>query len=89
MEVAPGLWWIEYDLGTSALALTNYKLPGLNTGPSSGIAIEVANYDEALAGLRAAGVPIIWGPNDFPPCRSFAVKDPDGNDLYLHKRKAA
>jgi predicted enzyme related to lactoylglutathione lyase len=89
MEFSPGLWWIEYDTGFSALALTNVSLPPANAHPSPGVALEVTNYDEALALVRAAGVVITWGPNEFPVCRSFAVKDPDGNDLYIHQRKSA
>lgn len=89
MEVMPGVWWIEYDIGgPSALALTNFESPAMNLGPSGGIALEVTNYEESLAHLRAAGVTVTWGPNEFPVCHSFAVKDPDGNDLYIHQRKA-
>lgn len=88
MEFAPGRWWIEFDVGgPSALAVTNYTIPGLNTGPSSGVAIEVEDYEETLAHLRAAGVAVTWGPNEFPVCHCFAIKDPDGHDLYFHHRK--
>jgi len=88
MEFAPGSWWIEYDVGgPSALCITNFKLAGANHAPSPGIAIELSNHDEALAAVRAAGVPVTWGPNEFPVCHSFGIKDPDGNDLYLHQRK--
>ncbi|MBI2511508.1 MAG: VOC family protein [Opitutae bacterium] len=89
MEFAPGKWWIEYDTGEGALALTNFEMPGLSAGASPGVALEIANFDEALAGLRAAGVALVWGPNEFPVCRSAAVVDPDGNAIYLHQRKAA
>ncbi len=89
MEFSPGQWWIEYDTGFSALALTNVAMPSANAHPSPGVALEVTNYDEALALVRAAAVEIAWGPNEFPVCRSFAVKDPDGNDLYIHQRKSA
>jgi predicted enzyme related to lactoylglutathione lyase len=89
MEFAPGQWWIEYDVGgPSALALTNFKSPAANATPSPGIALEVADCAAALAAVRAAGVAVTWGPNEFPVCHSFAVKDPDGNDLYFHQRKA-
>ena len=89
MEIAPGLWWVEYDIGgPSALAITNYESPAMNATKSPGIALEITNYDEALAELRAAGIAITWGPNEFPVCHSFAIKDPDGNDLHLHQRKA-
>jgi hypothetical protein len=25
---------------------------------------------------------------EFPPCRLFGIKDPDGNQIGLHQRKA-
>jgi predicted enzyme related to lactoylglutathione lyase len=79
---------VEYDAGgPSALAITNFESPAMNATPSPGIAIEVTNFAEALAHVRAAGVTITWGPNEFPVCHSFAVKDPDGNDLYFHQHK--
>lgn len=87
MEFAPGKWWIEYDAGgPSALAVTNFDSPATTTGATPGVALEVTNYDEALAAVRSAGVPITWGPNEFPVCRCFGVKDPDGNDVYVHQR---
>ena len=89
MEFSPGKWWIEYDAGPSAIALTNFELPTANATSSPGVALEVANYDEALALVRAAGIELTWGPNDFPVCHCFAVKDPDGNDLFIHRRKPA
>jgi predicted enzyme related to lactoylglutathione lyase len=89
MEFSPGQWWIEYDAGgPSALAITNFESPTTNATPSSGIAIEVANYAEVQARVRAAGVAITWGPNEFPMCHCFGIKDPDGNDLYFHQRKS-
>jgi predicted enzyme related to lactoylglutathione lyase len=88
-EVAPGFWWIEIDLGPSALGLTNLALPGANSTRSPGVTIEVNDFDAALAQVQGAGIPVFWGPNDFPVCRSFGIKDPDGNDLYFHQRKPA
>lgn len=89
MEFAPGMWWIEYDVGgPSALALTNFESPAMNATRSSGVALEITNLDEVLAHVRAVGIEVTWGPNEFPVCHSFAVKDPDGNDLYFHQRKS-
>lgn len=88
MEFAPGLWWVEYDIGgPSALALTNFESPAMNATKSPGVALEVADIEKALAHVRDAGIAITWGPNEIPVCHSFAVKDPDGNDLYFHQRK--
>lgn len=88
MEFAPGQWWVEYDVGgPSALALTNFESPTMTATKTPGVALEVTNYEAALASVRAAGIAITWGPNDFPVCHCFAVRDPDGNDLYFHQRK--
>lgn len=90
MEFAPGMWWVEFDAGgPSALAITNYKMAGANTTPTSGVALEVEGYDALIARLHEQAVAITWGPTEFPTCHCFAVKDPDGNDLYFHRRKAA
>ncbi|MFZ5493721.1 MAG: VOC family protein [Verrucomicrobiota bacterium] len=88
MEFAPGQWWIEYDAcGPSGLAITNY---GQTTVPASGgpgVAIEITNYDQALAAVQAAGIALSWGPHECAACRSVGFRDPDGNELFLHQRK--
>jgi catechol 2,3-dioxygenase-like lactoylglutathione lyase family enzyme len=85
-EFTPGKWWIEYELGNTSLGITNFDAPSGQKGP--GIAIEVANFEAALAALKAAGIAITWGPHEAPTCHTFGVKDPDGNELYIHQRKA-
>lgn len=86
-EYSPGMWWIEYDIGTTALGITNFAAPDCRKGPA--VALEVADYDSALETIKSAGIEITWGPNDLPPCRCFGIKDPDGNELFIHKRKTA
>jgi predicted enzyme related to lactoylglutathione lyase len=86
MEFAPGQWWIEYDTGPSALAITNFQAPDTKFVPTASVALEITNYDDVLPAIKAAGIPITWGPNEFPVCRCFGFKDPDGNELYLHER---
>jgi len=85
VEIAPGQWWIEFDIAGQALAVSN-AVPGT---PASSLTLEVANLDEALAAVRAANIPLAFGPMEFPPCRMAAIKDPDGNQIGLHQRKAA
>ncbi len=84
IEFAPGQWWIEYDVAGQALALSN-AMPGK---PASALALEVADLDDALAAAKSAGIPIANEVMDFPPCRMCRVKDPDGNEIGLHQRKA-
>jgi predicted enzyme related to lactoylglutathione lyase len=85
VEIAPGQWWIEFDIAGQALAVSN-AVPGT---PASSLTLEVANLDEALAAVHAANIPLVFGVMEFPPCRLAAIKDPDGNQIGLHQRKAA
>ena len=84
VEFGPGQWWIEYDIAGQALAMTN-AMPGT---PQSALALEIADLDGARQAAKAAGVVIVGDTMEFPPCRMFQVKDPDGNQITLHQRKA-
>jgi predicted enzyme related to lactoylglutathione lyase len=85
IEFAPGQWWIEYDLAGQALAISN-AMPG-GTAASS-LTLEVTDLDAALKTAKEAGAAIAFDVMEFPPCRMFAIKDPDGNQIGLHQRKA-
>jgi predicted enzyme related to lactoylglutathione lyase len=37
----------------------------------------------------AGNIPLAFDVMEFPPCRMFAIKDPDGNQIGLHQRKSA
>ena len=84
-EFQAGQWWIEYEVGGVAVALSNAWPPGKSTGAT--LALEVADYDAAAEKLKGAGVPVDHGPHDTPVCRFFGIKDPDGNSITIHKRK--
>jgi predicted enzyme related to lactoylglutathione lyase len=90
IEFAPGLWWIEYDVAGVALAVSNAAGdPHAAIQPVSCVTLEVADLDDTLAQLRAAGITISQEVMEFPPCRMFAAKDPDGNEIRFHQRKAS
>lgn len=84
VEFSPGQWWIEYDIAGQAVGISN-AMPGK---PSSALVLEVADLDAALVDVKAAGVPIVTELAEFQPCRMFQIKDPDGNEITLHQRKA-
>jgi predicted enzyme related to lactoylglutathione lyase len=86
IEFAPGSWWIEYDVDGVALAISNAGPPPAAGGAS--LAFEVANLDETLAAVKAAGIPLTMEPQEFPPCRMFGINSPDGYSVMFHKRKA-
>jgi predicted enzyme related to lactoylglutathione lyase len=86
-EGALGKWWIEYDVGGVGFAIKNFDPPGGKGGAV--LALEVADINAAIAAARAANVPITEELAEFPRCRTFTVKDPDGNEIILHQLKSA
>ncbi|BDS07980.1 hypothetical protein NT6N_30200 [Oceaniferula spumae] len=81
-----GAHWVEYDIGAGTLAIG--KAPGMN--PSSdgcSVGLEVDDFDNAIAELKAAGVEFGFGPIETPVCHMAFVLDPDGNSVGIHKRK--
>ena len=75
--------WIEYDLGESALAISNMWPPTGESGPTA--ALEVVDLDAALDRLQAEKVNVVTEVMASPSCRFFLIKDPDGNDLMIHQ----
>ncbi|HTQ31020.1 MAG TPA: VOC family protein [Opitutaceae bacterium] len=84
IEFQPGQWWIEYDIAGVALGISN-AMPG---SPASNVVLEVADLDASFAAAKKENIPIKHEIMEFPPCRMFIIKDPDGNEISLHQRKA-
>ncbi len=81
-----GKHWIEYDIAGAALGITNmvpHWAPS-RSGPS--VALEVADFESAVAALRAAGVKFLVEPSASPVCHMTVVADPDGNSVCIHHR---
>lgn len=79
--------WVEYDIGSSTLAIG--VAPGMN--PSSdgcSVALEVEDFEAAIAELRAANVQFHLEPMETPVCFMAFVADPDGNSVGIHCRKS-
>ncbi|HVS52509.1 MAG TPA: VOC family protein [Opitutaceae bacterium] len=85
VEFGPGQWWIEFDVAGQALAISNAMPDGK---PQAALTLEVADLDAARATAKSSGIALAFDIMEFPPCRMFAVKDPDGNQIGLHQRKA-
>ena len=83
-----GEMWQEYDLGegTFGIVLMNEHAPECfkNTRGTT-IAFEVMDLKVAEADMRAKGVPVIYGPADFPTCGMFVIEDPDKNLVTFHE----
>lgn len=84
-----GKHWIEYDVGPSTLAISNMSAEMWKPSPDGpAIALEVGDFDAAIAALKAAGVKFLLEPMDSGVCRMAIVTDPDGNSLCIHHRFA-
>lgn len=80
--------WVEYDVGPGTFAITDC-FPDLQPGaPGAVAALEVRDFDAALAGLSERGIDLHSGPFDTPACRGCTIVDPDGNRVIVHARKA-
>jgi predicted enzyme related to lactoylglutathione lyase len=79
--------WIEYDIGSGTLGIG--CAPGMWDPSTKGAsaALELDDFEQALATVKAKSIPIVMGPHDFPSCRMVVIADPDGNRITLHKRK--
>jgi predicted enzyme related to lactoylglutathione lyase len=86
IEFAPGAWWIEYDVGGVALAVSNGG--PVASGSGTTIALEVDDVDAMLASVKAANIALTQEPVEFPVCRMFGINSPDGHPILFHRWKA-
>jgi len=78
--------WVEYEIGSGTLAIGS--APGWSPSKDGcSVALEVEDFDQAIAELQAAGVPFHFGPLETPVCHMAFVFDPDGNAVCIHRRK--
>ena len=79
--------WVEYDIGSTTLGIG--CAPGMWEPSTKGAsaALEVADFDDALATVTTKNLPVVMGPHEFPSCRMVVIADPDGNRITLHQRK--
>ena len=84
-----GKGWIEYEIGPHVLAISNMN-EEWKPSPNGGVvALEVEDFDAAIASLEEKGVRFYVEPYASPVCRLAIVADPDGNSICIHKRNAA
>jgi predicted enzyme related to lactoylglutathione lyase len=78
--------WVEYEIGPHTLCLG--RADAFKPHPDGcSAALEVDDFDNAVAELKAANAKFRIEPMDTPVCRMAMVFDPDGNSLCIHKRK--
>ncbi len=84
-----GRHWIEYDIGPAknTLAITDGNPAWKPSAAGTAVALEVEDFDAAVAHLRANQVVFLGAPFDTPVCRMALIVDPDGNTITIHKCK--
>jgi len=81
-----GMTWVEYDIGTTTLAIG--IAPGWTPSTEGGnVALEVVDFEKSVAVLKEKGVTFTMEPFETPVCHMAIISDPDGSRLLIHKRK--
>ena len=80
--------FIEYDIGRGTLTVGCAPEQWQPSRKGTTAALEVVDFDAAVAHLSKKKIKFALGPLDFPSCRMVGVRDPDGNMVVLHKRKS-
>lgn len=77
--------WVEFDVDGATFGVGNFEQVG-TPGTAQSLALEIVDLDAYLAGLAERGIEAS-PPHDLPRCRISVVRDPDGNQIWLHEAK--
>ncbi|MEY2558642.1 MAG: hypothetical protein QOE34_2067 [Verrucomicrobiota bacterium] len=81
--------WIEYGIGKDTLCVASISDTWTPSDQGTGAALEMENFEEAIAELKKANVTFAMDAFESPVCHMAIVQDPDGNKLMIHKLKAS
>ena len=82
-----GMQWTEYDIGSGTLALGCGAPDWHPRADGAALALEVEDFDKAIAHLRAHHVKFKIEPMPTPVCHMTFIFDSEGNLICIHKRK--
>jgi predicted enzyme related to lactoylglutathione lyase len=80
-------YWVEFDVDGGTFGIGNFEQVG-TAGTAQSLALEVADIPALRAKLAKAGIDVSE-PHDLARCWISVVRDPDGNQIWLHQRKPA
>ena len=80
--------WVEYDIGTSTLAIGNGAPEWKPSRHGGAVALEVKDFEAAVRRLKDNKVAFLVEPLETPVCHMAIFSDPDGNSITIHKRKS-
>ena len=84
---ASGEGWAEFQAGNLAIALVVGLPTKSKENNGAGVAFAVDDIDGTLDELRRKKVKVQSEAWETPVCHGASIEDPDGNAIYLHKRK--
>lgn len=79
--------FVEYDIGPGTLGIGNGAPDWKPSAGGGSVALEVDDFDAAIAPLKANGCAFRLEPLETPVCHMAVVSDPDGNSVTIHRRK--
>lgn len=85
---AGGMQWAEYEIGPGALSLMSGLAAWQPTEQGCSVALEVEDFDQAIAHLKANHVKFKMEPFPTPVCKMAYIYDTEGNLICIHKRNA-
>lgn len=80
-------FWVEFDVAGGTFGIGNFEQVG-TPGSAQSLALEIADLPAVRSALSARGFESSE-PHELQHCRISVVRDPDGNSVWLHQRKAA
>ena len=78
-------FWVEFDVGGATFGVGTFEQVG-TPGTAQSLAIEVDDVVAFRSQLAARGVDATE-PHELAACWISVVKDPDGNQVWLHQVK--
>jgi predicted enzyme related to lactoylglutathione lyase len=78
-------FWVEFSIGETTFGIGNFEQVGV-PGSAQSFALEVSDLDALRLQLSGDGI-ATTDPHEFPNCRISVVRDPDGNQIWLHQHK--
>ncbi len=85
---AEGMPWVEYEVGAVTIGVGQHPA-WQPSREGTTIAFEVEDIDAAIKKLTERGVTFDMEKMETPVCWMAQFRDPDGNKLLVHQRKAA
>lgn len=79
--------WVEYEVGKDTLAIANVGGDWTPSDQGTSAALEMEDFDKAIAQLKKANVRFAADAFETPVCHMAVIQDPDGNKLIIHKLK--